>query len=180
MLEAKEAGQSVGEGVGFDSAGEVTTDPAKILEGGAIRNFTRCSLLLSVLLLVPAQRSIWEKGCRCVRLSLSEALHLSSQNDCLSNLCPYRDHKGSGLAFVLELLSGALVGGAIKDKKNAWNWGCLVAAIDPAHFGDPQDFQERVKELTARVKAARKAAGTEEVLIPGERGYREASRVLDS
>ena len=41
LLEAKHAGQSVGSDIGFDAAGRVTTDPAAILDGGAIRNFSR-------------------------------------------------------------------------------------------------------------------------------------------
>lgn len=100
---------------------------------------------------------------------------------CSSNAWPLiwvpdlsRDHKGSGLAFVLEVLSGALVGAAVEDKQNARNWGCLVAAIDPAAFGSPEGFTERVQQLAARVKGARKEPGVRQVLLPGERGYAEA------
>lgn len=87
---------------------------------------------------------------------------------------PARDHKGSGLAFVLEILSGALVGGSMEDKHNAKNWGSLVLAFDPGMFGDKEGFQQRVQELIRRVKDARREDGGPEILIPGERGFQEA------
>lgn len=40
LLEAREAGQSIGSNLGFDSHGRPTTDPAAIAAGGAIKNFT--------------------------------------------------------------------------------------------------------------------------------------------
>ena len=46
LLEAKNAGDKVGSDIGFDSEGNVTTDPGEILNGGAIRNFTRLVLSL--------------------------------------------------------------------------------------------------------------------------------------
>jgi len=41
LVEANTAGKSVPSDVGFDSQGNSTTDPAKILNGGAIRSFDR-------------------------------------------------------------------------------------------------------------------------------------------
>ena len=41
LLEAKNAGESVEEDIGFDGNGAVSRDPAAILDGGAIRNFSR-------------------------------------------------------------------------------------------------------------------------------------------
>lgn len=85
-----------------------------------------------------------------------------------------RDHKGSGLSLVLEILSGALVGGEIEDKHNAKNWGCLIAAIDPALFGQKEAFLHKVQQIVARVKNAKREEGVSEILLPGERGFREA------
>lgn len=36
------AGQQVADDIGFDGAGQASTDPAAILQGGAIRPFDRC------------------------------------------------------------------------------------------------------------------------------------------
>jgi LDH2 family malate/lactate/ureidoglycolate dehydrogenase len=85
-----------------------------------------------------------------------------------------RDHKGSGLALIFELLSGALVGGSMENKAASKNWGCLVAAVDPALFGDAEDFTQRVEQMAGRVKGARREEGVAEIMLPGERGYREA------
>jgi len=41
LVEAKTAGRTVPNDVGFDSDGKSTTDPGKILDGGAIRSFDR-------------------------------------------------------------------------------------------------------------------------------------------
>ena len=75
---------------------------------------------------------------------------------------------------MVELLAGALVGGAVHDKAASRNWGCLVAALDPAMMGDAAGFEERVRQTLARVKGARREADVSEILVPGERGYREA------
>lgn len=41
LLNAMSAGKSVDIDVGFDHHGKCTTDPAEILKGGALRNFSR-------------------------------------------------------------------------------------------------------------------------------------------
>lgn len=46
LVEAEAKGEPVADDVGFDAAGNVTTDPAEIRQGGAIRNFTRYDLCL--------------------------------------------------------------------------------------------------------------------------------------
>lgn len=78
------------------------------------------------------------------------------------------------MALVLEILSGALVGGAMESKHASKNWGCLVAAMDPALFGDKAAFSQRVQQIVKRIKGARIEKGGQEVLLPGERGFREA------
>ena len=42
LVEAQRAGRPVGDDIGFDAAGDVTTDPGAILAGGAMRSFDRC------------------------------------------------------------------------------------------------------------------------------------------
>jgi LDH2 family malate/lactate/ureidoglycolate dehydrogenase len=43
-------------------------------------------------------------------------------------------HKGSGLALMVEVLAGPLVGAAVADKLAERNHGNLVVAIDPTLF----------------------------------------------
>lgn len=60
----------------------------------------------------------------------------------------------------------------MEDKHNAKNWGTLVVAVDPGIFGDRAGFTARVQQLVQRVKTARREEHTDEVLLPGERGFR--------
>lgn len=74
---------------------------------------------------------------------------------------------------MVEILAGALAGGAVLDKTRSANWGNLIVAIEPGKLGgSTQDFCAKVTALLQRVKGARLAPGVEEVLLPGERGSR--------
>lgn len=85
-----------------------------------------------------------------------------------------RSYKGSALALMVEILGGALAGGAVVDKVAARNWGSLVAAVDPAALGGAATFSARVSALLRRVKAARPAPGVPAVRLPGERSAEQA------
>ncbi len=90
-----------------------------------------------------------------------------------------RSYKGSHLALMVEILAGALAGGAVQDKAQSANWGNLIVAIDPGKLGGSrQEFCAKVTALLQRVKGARKAPGVQEVLLPGERGSQCAGRDL--
>ena len=76
---------------------------------------------------------------------------------------------------MVEVLAGALAGGAVEDKARSANWGNLVMAIDPGKLGNSAGrFEGRVSTLLQRVKGARKAPGVREIILPGERGTRRA------
>jgi len=80
-------------------------------------------------------------------------------------------HKGSHLAFMVEILAGALTGANMLNKNHPLStWGSLVMAIDPKLFGPLDAFESRVNELCERVKGAKKLPGVEHIYLPGERG----------
>lgn len=86
-------------------------------------------------------------------------------------------HKGFGLSFVIDILSGALTGaGCSRDSEARVGNGLFVMAINIASFADVSDFNEEVKRFIAYIKSAKKSPGVEEILIPGERGFREKNR----
>jgi L-2-hydroxycarboxylate dehydrogenase (NAD+) len=86
----------------------------------------------------------------------------------------FAGNKGAGLAFMVEVLTGPLIGNAILgDEDVARNFGDLVLAINPAAFGDSGDFMRRVETLMTKVKSARRAEDCDEILLPGERGDRQ-------
>lgn len=84
-------------------------------------------------------------------------------------------HKGSGLALMIEVMTGPLLGNNIAGDERAQSSGDLFIALNPAALGGAETFLERVDALTARVKAGRKAEGFDEILLPGERGNRQTA-----
>lgn len=85
-------------------------------------------------------------------------------------MLPIAGHKGSGLAFIVELLSGALsnsrVGGAVEG-----GWGSFYILINPAFFRDLNDFKDDVEAAIQELKSAPKAKGFTEIFFPGEQSY---------
>ena len=81
-------------------------------------------------------------------------------------------HKGSGLAFMCEILAGVLTGGETSGpipggKRSRISNGMLSIYLDPGHFG-AQDFVRKANEYAEYVKAARPTSPGGEVLVPGE------------
>lgn len=82
---------------------------------------------------------------------------------------PFGDHKGYGLAFVVELLAGALVGSLAPELgEREMHNGLLLILVDPAGMGSAAGFQASVAAVIDRVKACPPAEGFGEVMVPGE------------
>jgi len=92
-------------------------------------------------------------------------------------LRPFGGHRGSALSLAVQLLSGALVG-ADPLPRRGFNYGLFLLAIDPAIFGERERFRTGVSAVVEAVKSARPSAGVDEVLVPGERAWRERERRL--
>jgi uncharacterized oxidoreductase len=81
-------------------------------------------------------------------------------------------HKGSGIAFMCEILAGVLTGGGTSGpipggKRARIGNGMLSIYLDPNTFGTP-DFVAKAREYVAYVKASRPTVAGVEVLVPGE------------
>ena len=85
---------------------------------------------------------------------------------------PFGGHKGFGLALITQILAGALVNAATIPPPGT-NYGLLMMTIDPASFVPLTQFKTEVDRLIARVKENRRESGVTEILIPGERAYRQ-------
>ena len=59
------------------------------------------------------------------------------------------------------------------------NDGNVVIAINPEAMIGMQRFIEETTKMTTAIRKAKKLEGVEEVMVPGERGDRIRSRVLD-
>lgn len=122
-------------------------------------------------------------------------------------LSPLGGHKGYGLALCVGLLSGPLVGAAVgratgspivasavldsgEVRADIWerlgkedfgptgSKGHLFVAVNPAVFGDEGTFRNAVTAYINEIKTSRRAPGVSEILVPGERSFRERDRNL--
>lgn len=86
-------------------------------------------------------------------------------------------HKGYGLAFVVELLGGALSGqGCAAGERVMKSNGVLFTVYHIEHFTDLNTFYDEVDGLVRHVKSSRLAPGFSEILAPGEPEFRTAAR----
>ncbi len=95
------------------------------------------------------------------------------------SLTPFEKHKGYGLAFVLEILSGVLTGASLGrqihsmfDLKEVAGLGHFMMAIDVKHFMEMENFYELLEQFVQSIKISKMASGAEEILIPGEVEHR--------
>lgn len=91
-------------------------------------------------------------------------------------LLPFGLHKGFGLAVLIELLGGALSGNHVGFlPEYTWGNGCVLIALRPDAFIDPDQFADEVTRAAAVIRHSPPAPGMERVLLPGdvERDTRE-------
>ena len=89
-----------------------------------------------------------------------------------------RSYKSAGLAMIIEILTGSLVGAAFTGIGDSNNWGNLVFAIDPDLLTDIETFKKDISAMIKKVKGAKKLPGVKEIYIPGERGNNLARKRL--
>lgn len=96
-------------------------------------------------------------------------------------ILPFGGHKGSGLAMMIEMLTGPLVGaGIVGDEDAATNRGMAFIAIQPSALGSEEAFRQAVSTLGARVKQSRRQDGVDEIRLPGERARQRAEVAITS
>ncbi|MFH0725729.1 MAG: Ldh family oxidoreductase [Pseudomonadota bacterium] len=92
-----------------------------------------------------------------------------------------RGHKGAGLAMMIEILAGPLVGAACAGVGDPGkNWGHLLLALDPGLLGNRDEFIGNVAKLIERVKGTKQLPGVSEIFVPGERGNRQSAGIVQS
>jgi len=92
-------------------------------------------------------------------------------------LIPIGEHKGYGLALCHEILTAVLVGGKIsrhikrlneEDKTGIQGTCHVFMALDPDCFLGTGEFKRELDRYITGIKKSKKAAATEEILMPGE------------
>lgn len=102
-------------------------------------------------------------------------------------LIPIAEHKGFGLSLIMDILAGVLSGANFgKDVNSLGNYekitgnGNAIIAINIEKLMPKEQFFERLEALLFMVTDSRKAAGTEKIYIPGEKGQEIQKRNLET
>ena len=112
-----------------------------------------------------------------VALNKSGKITTNASEALLGTQLPIAEFKGSGLAWMVDILSGVLTGsshgGKTKDPFDDFtgpqNIGHLFIVIKPNMFVG--NFNKRIKENIKRIKRLPKIKGVKEILYPGENKY---------
>jgi ureidoglycolate dehydrogenase (NAD+) len=95
----------------------------------------------------------------------------------IATLLPMAGPKGSGLSFLIECLCSLTVHNPIVAKALAAGGSLdepflngVAIALDLAVFGDPDSIRVQADRLGDAILSLPTAAGTERILLPGERG----------
>lgn len=90
-------------------------------------------------------------------------------------MLPMGDHKGSGLALMMDVFSGVLSGSAFAggvtgpyDPSKEADVGHFLVAIRPDLFISSAEFRERMKVLYEKTTGGKKMTGVERIWFPGE------------
>jgi uncharacterized oxidoreductase len=80
----------------------------------------------------------------------------------------FGEHKGSGLAFICELLGGALTGTGATAANRRFANGMLAFYVDPKVVDTSSFFDGEITRYVDFIRATKPVAGVEQVLIPGD------------
>jgi hydroxycarboxylate dehydrogenase B len=80
----------------------------------------------------------------------------------------FGEHKGSGLAFICELLGGALTGTGATGPNRRFANGMFAIYVDPKVVDTSNFFDGEISRYVTYFKDTKPAAGIDAVLIPGE------------
>lgn len=83
-------------------------------------------------------------------------------------LLPFGGAKGSGIAFMIELLAGALTGSRVGYSKEG-GWGTSYFLIDPSIFRPILDFKNDVSNAIEELKKSKSMPGVATIFYPGEK-----------
>ncbi|WP_323688855.1 Ldh family oxidoreductase [Rhizobium sp. AN83] len=93
-------------------------------------------------------------------------------------LLPMAGPKGSGLSLMIEVLCSLLVRNAViapaLSGQAGGGFNGAMIALDPQAFGDEISFRADVHALSMSISELPKAAGTDRILLPGQRGFETA------
>ena len=90
-------------------------------------------------------------------------------------LLPMGGHKGYGLALMIDILCGIVIGGGYSLKiRPGWSsqGGFLVSALKIDSFRNSEEYYTEINEYVKRIKTLPLVEGCKEVFIPGEQSFK--------
>jgi LDH2 family malate/lactate/ureidoglycolate dehydrogenase len=99
-------------------------------------------------------------------------------------LLPIGGYKGYGLALAVGFLAGTLGGAAMgrqvvdfnADHTSLTNTGQAVAVIDPAAFGDAEEFRKSADTVVRDIRSSERLPGVDRIWLPGEQSFEKHAR----
>ena len=85
---------------------------------------------------------------------------------------PFGGPKGYALATMIQIFAGVLMRGDPVPEPGR-NYGIFLMGLDPEIFGAKADFLSGVHSLVEQIKNSARPEGVSEILVPGERAFRE-------
>lgn len=83
---------------------------------------------------------------------------------------PFEGRKGSGLAMIVEILAGPLVGSKGGNAvKGEGEWGSFFVLINPELYRPIDELKSDVDTMIQELKNSKKQDGVEEIFYPGEK-----------
>jgi ureidoglycolate dehydrogenase (NAD+) len=117
--------------------------------------------------------------------TLPEKTYLNAQGEYTTDphtavaLIPFGGYKGYAVNLLLEVMTGALVGGKSGLlQKDESDLGGFLILLDPTSFGDLAAFKAQTDQLVADIKAVPPAKGFSEVRVPGQKGQQTRQKLL--
>jgi ureidoglycolate dehydrogenase (NAD+) len=99
-----------------------------------------------------------------------------------TTLAPMAGPKGTGLSLMIECLISPMGGNPILapalNGEDGINMNGAVIALDPAGFGDAEDYRRQIDALAAAIGRQPTSGELDRLLMPGERGDLERKRRL--
>lgn len=94
---------------------------------------------------------------------------------------PFGGPKGSGIALMIDILSGILsgaqfgthIGSLYDDFTKPQNVGNFIIVLNVSNFCPIEEFKERVELMRQEIKNLPRAKGVDEILLPGEVEFRK-------
>jgi LDH2 family malate/lactate/ureidoglycolate dehydrogenase len=95
---------------------------------------------------------------------------------------PFGGYKGSGLALLVDVLSGVLTGAAFglhiinlyDEGKLTQNLGHFFVTLDPSSFLPAGDFESRMDQFVREVRCQPRMPGADRIYLPGEIEFEQA------